>query len=161
MSNDILAFDISSVSIGWVRWDADRERVENHGLINLKLYGASPKHRLLRARAEVEYLIAPRTAAQLAYEGPAYKAHPGALIAQQRVVGVVLACAYLFGYEPIEISPATAKKALTGNGKADKAQMQALAQHHFDHTAYSEHEADALAVALAVPAVALLERGAS
>jgi Holliday junction resolvasome RuvABC endonuclease subunit len=45
-------------------------------------------------------------------------------------------------------SPATIKKQITGNGRADKNEMIVAAQHIFNQTrSFNSHEADALAIA--------------
>lgn len=143
----IFGFDISSTNIGWVINDNGHF---THGTIKLK---GELWPRISAARDAVAKLIIPtgprEDAPIIAYEGPAYKASPMAIIAQQRVVGVVVG-ALLAAYPTAvieEIAPTSAKKALAGNGRADKHAMIAQARLYLPNC--TEHEADALGVYMA------------
>ena len=65
--------------------------------------------------------------------------------------GVVLACAAAFGAEIVQFAPAVAKKALIGNGAADKTQVARMVAHLLGLAAAPEplDASDALALALA------------
>lgn len=64
--------------------------------------------------------------------------------------GVILAAVGGDGLKAIEVSPASAKKAVTGNGKASKADVRRAVQRIFGLPAMlKEDESDAAAVALA------------
>lgn len=143
----ILGIDASSTNLGWCVYDIEQERVIAHGSQKL---GASRwiGQRCQTARGVLGYLLTTYTPDAIGYEGPAYKASPLAIIAQQRVVGVLLMLAADVNREPIEIPPTTAKKALTGSGRADKDLMMQYAEAYIP-AGCDEHEADALGVALA------------
>jgi len=62
--------------------------------------------------------------------------------------GVVLAAAARAGLPVVEYAPQQAKLALTGNGRAEKAQMVRMARALFGVTATLADEADAIALAV-------------
>ena len=146
----LLALDISSTNIGVVVWDMIRDRVFDSLTIKLKgdlesrLYEGSKTFIALID----EYLCGSDV---IAFEGPALHAKPLALIAQQRMVGCLFAAIERVGVgvQVLDIPPTTAKKALTGSGRADKARMIARARSFMPDADYTEHEADALGVGLA------------
>jgi crossover junction endodeoxyribonuclease RuvC len=140
----LLALDISSTNIGYVVWTGDM--VDLAGTIVLK----SPilMRRLIAAQPQIEALIEQVQPDAVAYEGPAHRTSALSMVAQQRMVGVALLSAGLRRIEAIEIAPASAKKALTGNGHAKKEQMMFHAG-QLVGVQIDEHQADALGVALA------------
>lgn len=145
-----LALDISSTNIGAVAL-VDGS-VAWAGTLVLK---GDLWHRIRQARHELLAHLVPQLAAYaidaVAYEGPAHRAQILSVVAQQRMVGVALLT--LLERQPdlwiVEVSPATAKKALTGSGRADKAAMILSAASQITWRQPTEHEADALAVGLA------------
>lgn len=140
----ILAFDISSVALGIVAYDG--VRVTHRQTVDLP-----PKleigGRIYLAGIQYTTLIARLQPSAVAYEGPNKGGHINATIQIQRVVGPLLARAYSAEVLVAEIAPASAKKALTGNGRADKKEMIRHAEGMFGGH-WTEHEADALGVAL-------------
>lgn len=46
-----------------------------------------------------------------------------------------------------ELSPASIKKEITGNGRADKKEVAIAVKNIFNHDSYNSHEADAVAIA--------------
>ena len=144
----ILAFDISSTNIGVVAWQDNA--VLWHRTIVLR--GKDLGQRLLAAQREFLPLFPPQRPNLVAYEGPAYsKKNMLAVIAQAKTAGLLeVLCAGL-GVPIVAITPSSAKKALSGSGKAEKAEMVRCAAAYLCND-YSEHEADALGVALAAAA---------
>ncbi len=138
----LLALDASSTNIGWVLLRDDD--VEAHGTIVLK---GDQRQRLCLTETLIDGLIKKHAPDGIAYEGPT-RTFQSAIIAQQRVVGVILLTVNRLGMVDVEIAPAAAKKALTGKGNAKKPQMIAAAAAHLSGV-YDEHAADALGVALA------------
>ena len=65
------------------------------------------------------------------------------------VVGVIHAVAIVTGVSFVEIAPAAARKALTGNGDANDKFARLCSSRHVGHGNLSIHEVDALGVALA------------
>lgn len=146
----VLALDISSTHIGIAVMDGREVREVFTYVLRGDLY-----HRIEQCADWVRVL--PMLGVEvLAIEGAAYKARPLAMIAQQRVVGIVLG-AWLsrrqaVGLEApiVEVPPVSAKAALSGNVHADKEQMIACVQQQYPLLGdISEHDADAIAVGLA------------
>lgn len=140
----LLALDISSTNIGYVVWDGSR--VGAFGTLALK--STNLLTRLTMAHPLIESLIDRTNPDAIAYEGPAHKTYALAMIAQQRMVGVILLTVGMRHLPLIEIAPAAAKKALTRKGNANKDTMQLYASAYTD-LPFDEHQADALGVALA------------
>lgn len=146
----LLALDISSTNIGVVVWDMIRDTVFDS--LTTKLKGDLPTRLYEGSKTFValidEYLGGHDV---IAFEDAAHHAKPLALIAQQRMVGCLFAAIERCGVvvKTIGIPPSAAKKALSGSGRADKTQMIACASAYMPNSDYTEHEADALGVALA------------
>jgi crossover junction endodeoxyribonuclease RuvC len=142
----LLALDISSTNIGYIVWDGDTVTLFGTIVIKGELFD-----RLIKAHPQIEALIDRAQPDAVAYEGPAYKTSAMAMIAQQRMVGIALLVAGLRRLPVMEIAPATAKKALTGAGNANKHIMQFHANQYADRVdvPFDEHQADALGVAMA------------
>lgn len=137
----ILGLDISSRYIGWSTWDGRAALA--YGTIDLTVVEGIA--RLSLAETATDALIRRHAPDAVGIEAPAYSSHE--LVAQQRVVGVVLLCIVKAGLMEMEVSPGTAKKALSGYGRASKKEMIEAAALWLDQHDYDEHAADALAVA--------------
>ena len=139
----LLALDISSTAVGVAIFhEGELVQLQTHRL-------AGDLYSRIRKAGELMYALATGSAAEaLAIEAPAYHAHAKALIAQQRVVGAMLAAWLTWNGGPIvEIAPASAKLALTGSGKAGKEQMITQARYKVDgRFEVTEHAADAYSV---------------
>lgn len=142
----ILAIDASSTAIGWVLWHAGQ--VQAHG--EHVLLGADIADRCRHAR-DLLFVMLERLDQRgerpdaLAIESPVAR-YGGAVIAQARVSGALLALASQRGIFWCEISPTAAKKALTNDGRSGKQAMQEAAQ---AYGVGGEHAADAVGVAKA------------
>jgi Holliday junction resolvasome RuvABC endonuclease subunit len=159
----ILSLDISSVAIGYCLRNSV---VVSHGVIRL-----NPKQhigaRCVKARNEIGSLLFWHKPDVLAIESPVVKF--GSCVPQIRVSGVILEAAARLDVLACEVTPTAAKLALTDDGAANKQQMLLAAAVHFGYdlpgmafgkvrgewcaalrgeTIYSEHEADALGVAI-------------
>lgn len=161
----ILGLDISSTTIGYVLYSS---AVHAHGMHRLQ--GAD-----IAVRCQTAYDILTLLLDRwpqidcLAIESPVAR-FAKAIIPQARVSGAVLTLAAQRWKHVIEITPGAAKRALAENGDASKEQMLMAAARHFGYGAdalayikqrgnwiaitsgcgvYSEHEADALGVAMA------------
>lgn len=141
MTHTILGLDCSSTTIGWVLWDGTQAAMSQ--TITLK---GELLQRMRLAERCVMALIDRHGPDVVAIEGPTTR-FANHVIAQQRVCGVVLLVIDKASLLSLEIAPATAKKALTGTGKADKALMVRNAEGYLG--ACDEHQADALGVAMA------------
>lgn len=80
----------------------------------------------------------------------AHYAHPRTAITMAHARGVILLAVARRGIPLLEMPPATIKKAVTGNGRATKSQMQTAVATHLGLSALPEPAdvADAIAVAL-------------
>lgn len=137
---NILALDVSSTNIGWC--------IEANGALTsgtVKLVGPIER-RLCLAETAINHLVQRFQPEAAAIEAPAYGSK--SLVVQQRTAGVVLLVLARWKLLTAEIAPTSAKKALTGSGRADKAAMITAAQNHLSGK-FDEHAADALAVRLA------------
>lgn len=160
----ILGLDISSVAIGFVLRNGV---VLDRGVHRLQ--GADIGVRCQSAYDVLALLLDRYLQIDcLAIESPVAR-FAKAVIPQARVSGAVLTLAAQRWKPVIEVTPSEAKKALAGDGDASKEQMLMAAAPHFGYAAdalayvkvrgdwialtsgmgiYSEHEADALGVAL-------------
>jgi Holliday junction resolvasome RuvABC endonuclease subunit len=166
MTPFILSLDISSTAIGWCLHNG---AVLAHGVIRL-----SPNQhigaRCCVARDALEKLLDQHAVDLVAVESPVAR-FASAIIPQCRVSGAILELAARLDVLACEITPAAAKLALAGDGAASKQQMLMAAAAHFGYdmqtlayakhrsdwiayrpgnisALYSEHEADALGVAI-------------
>src|SRR5512137_60097 len=96
----------------------------------------------------LEALLARAGAEVVAVEAVFSGASPRSALILGQARGVVLAAAARAGLPVAEYAPAQAKQALTGHGRAEKAQMVRMARALFGVTARLADEADAIALAL-------------
>lgn len=129
----ILALDMSSTAIGMCYDGFDFQ--------TLTLRSPDIAQRCLQAATQVRALITDADIDLVVIESPASRFN-GGLIPQARVSGAVLAVLAVAGVAWAEITPAAAKRALTGKGNAKKPDMIAAAQTAIGR-AVDEHQADA------------------
>ena len=82
--------------------------------------------RLARLHAEIVVLIDAHAPSEAAVEAPFHGANARAGLQLAHARGVVLAALGASQIPVFEYSPATIKKAVTGNGRAEKAQVEAM-----------------------------------
>jgi|SRR6187549_644903 len=163
MTASILAFDCSSKAIGWVVYNG---AVQARGVIRLDPK-ADISERCLTAKSEVGVLLMRYPPDAVALESPVMRY--GSSIPQIRVGAMVLLACAEHSLAWCEVTPAAGKKALCQNGAATKREMLEAAAPHFGCDVkdleffcyreewgawaaalqFSEHEADALGVAMA------------
>lgn len=138
----ILGLDASSTAIGWVVLEAGQ--VREHG--STALTGHDINERCRQAHAYVRALVQlhPDVDA-VAIESPVGR-FIKSVIPQALVSGAIRTAARLDDRHVVDVTPAEAKKALSGAGNVDKGRMQRAAL-AFGVT--GEHAADACGVALA------------
>lgn len=145
-STKVLGLDISSTNIGWclLRDQAAQQAgtITLKGDLDARLRAGSL--RLYQLLSLVGRLDA------IAFEDAAYRGHPQAIIAQARMVGALYAMVTALNMKLpiIGVAPASAKKLLTGSGRADKNAMISEARRYGPIIAWDEHQADAFAVGL-------------
>lgn len=120
----IIALDISSTHIGWVR--ADEQGVQEVGTEHLL---GSIEERILQAYTFLGGDLFPYWRTDIVYvEAPAV-CFPKGAIPQLRVNGAIMLAARQLGIRWVEVTPTQAKHALTGSGRAKKgAMLRATAQ---------------------------------
>lgn len=148
----MLSLDASSTSIGYVVWDDDEVRTHGTARLNTGKARDDLGLRLTRAADAIDTWLAEFCPEQVACEGAAHHAQPLALLAQAEVRGVLRLACRRVGLVLLDVPPATAKKALTGRGNADKAQMEEHARCYLVG-AFDEHAADAVGVGLGAQAL--------
>jgi Holliday junction resolvasome RuvABC endonuclease subunit len=169
----ILGLDISSSAIGWCLHNGT---VLDRGVIRLDSK-SDISERCLSAKNEIEVLLMRYAVDAVAIESPVAK-FAKAVIPQARVGAMVLLACAEHSLAWCEVTPTAAKLALADDGAAVKREMLEAAARHFCYRAdaleyretrgewgawavdmlYSEHEADALGVALAAAKMVSVER---
>lgn len=161
----ILGLDCSSSAIGYV---VRNSHVIDRGVIRLPAR-ADISERCWSAQRAVEALLSRYAVDAVALESPVAR-YAKAVIPQARISGVILATLAQHSLAWCEVTPTAAKLALAEDGAATKREMLAAAAAHFGYAAslmsyrsfrdewaayssgvviFSEHEADALGVAMA------------
>lgn len=164
----LLALDLQGTRIGWVLLDDDGRLVARglaplgvrHEVVSRQLKRSvklttrradRPALRALDARGLIGGLLAEHAPAVLAYEQCVYHAGGSASAHGWGAVemAVLEVCTFQAPSMPVlRVGVAQGKRALTGNGGADKARMLAAAK-ELHPGEWSEDEADALGVGLA------------
>lgn len=168
----LLALDLQGTRIGWVLLDDEGRLVARglaqlgvrHELVDRQLKRSvktisrradQPALRALDARALMGGLIAEHTPSTIAYEHVVYHAGGSASAHGWGAVemAVLEVCTLQAPSTPVlRIGVSQGKRALAGNGGADKARMLAAAQDLYPGE-WSEDEADALGIGLAARGV--------
>jgi Holliday junction resolvasome RuvABC endonuclease subunit len=133
MTHKTLALDISSDYIG-ICYDGTE-------LETIRLKHPAIANRCdMAGRMIASYILLYCDIDLVVIESPVAR-YANAVIAQSRVAGAVLAILAQYNLAYIEVSPTSAKKALTGSGKATKQQMMDCVPGSRD-----DHQADAYAL---------------
>lgn len=162
----ILGVDPGSLVTGWGLVGGEPARPEwlDAGTIRLDRAGGALPLRLLQLQQELALLVERLHPTCAAVESTFHGANARSAFQLAQARGVVLAVLAGAGVEIAEYSPATVKKAVTGNGRAPKAQVRSMVGRLLSRPGLdvSDDLADALAVALCHGAShrhqALLER---
>lgn len=147
----VLGIDPGSRVTGWglLEGSPSRPRLVECGVIRLAA-GASLAERLAALQGELEPLLARLSPGASAVESPFHGANARAALQLAHARGVVLAGLSAGGVAVVEYTPATVKKAVTGNGRATKEQVRRMVRRLLGHALpqASLDATDALAVAL-------------
>lgn len=144
----VLGIDPSTVATGWAVLDGafPRPHCVASGVLRCR---GSTSTRLARLHREVVGLLAQFCPQHLSLEQGFSSLNVQAALRLGEARGVVLAAAGSLGVPVTEYAPATIKLAVTGDGRASKAQMQAMVQRLLGLTETPpEDAADALGAAL-------------
>jgi crossover junction endodeoxyribonuclease RuvC len=128
MEPRILGVDPGSIVTGWglVGGAPARPRWLDAGVIRLGRGTGDLAGRLERLHAALAALVERLEPTSAAVEAPYHGANPRSSLLLAHARGVVLAVLAGAGIEVVEYTPATVKKAVTGNGRAPKEQVRAM-----------------------------------
>lgn len=147
----ILGIDPGLAIVGWgvIKKTSPKLTMVGYGTIDTPKYETTPV-RLAMIDEQITALIAKYNPDVVAVEELFFNTNvtTGIKVAQARGVVLVSAikhCGHLFEYTPLQV-----KSALTGNGRAEKAQVQYMVRSvlGIDHIPKPDDAADALAVAI-------------
>jgi crossover junction endodeoxyribonuclease RuvC len=144
--------DPGSLVTGWglLAGSPHRPGLVDCGVIRMKAAQPLPQ-RLHALRTEFEGIVERLKPHAAAVEAPFHGANARAALQLAHARGVILAVLGGGGVPVVEYSPATIKKAVTGQGHADKEQVQSMVRRLLDERsarAWATDISDALAVAL-------------
>ena len=126
-SGRVLGVDPGSLRSGWavLEGTADRPRLIACG--EIALGAARPfAERLATLHARTASIAAKHRPEVAAVEAPFHGVSARSALQLAHARGVVLAALAAAGVPVVEYAPATVKKSVTGSGRADKAQVQAM-----------------------------------
>lgn len=147
----IIGIDPGTATIGWGVVE------ESGGKVVAVAYGhiqtpktASPEDRLLQLADELESILAKYRPDETAVEELFFSTNVKTAISVAQARGVILLTLRKFGVIIDSYNPLQVKQALTGYGKADKPQMQAMVKNilKLKEVPKPDDTADALAIAL-------------
>jgi len=148
----ILGIDPGTTGMGYAFVDVTREppRIVDHGII-ATLAGGTTAERLVAIADALDRLIAANAPAVLALERLYFNKNVRTAMAVAEARGIALLCAARAGIEIAEYTPHEVKIAITGNGAADKKQVQTMLALvlRLDRPITEDNVADACAIALA------------
>jgi crossover junction endodeoxyribonuclease RuvC len=153
MAKVILALDLSLASTGYAVARVEKGKVEvlDYGHVNNKRYARkSQAFRLHRIATVLKDIFKKYPIEEVVKEKGFSKGHVSTQ-ALFKVAGVADLMSFSFGHDNIEeLTPATVKKAVTGDGKASKEQVaEALAKYVGELDYATDDESDAVAVLIA------------
>jgi len=123
----VLGVDPGSLRAGWAVLGGDAERPRLVACGAIPLAPALPfAERLAGLHTAIERIVAEHRPAEAAVESPFHGVSARAALQLAHARGVVLAVLGAAGIPVAEYAPASIKKAVTGSGRAEKAQVQAM-----------------------------------
>ena len=148
----VLGIDPGSRITGWglIVGPISAPRIVEAGVIRLDARGRSFSERLARLHAEIAELVRRLEPGCCAVEAPFHGSSARSSLQLAHARGVILAALAAESLEPAEYSPAEIKKAVVGNGRADKGQVAVMVERQLqaDRLEGPADLTDALAVAL-------------
>lgn len=144
----VIGVDPSTIATGWGVLDGDlpQLRCVAQGVVRCR---GRTSHRLARLHSEITRILIEHRPDCLSLEQGFASANIQAALRLGEARGVVLAAAGSLEIPVAEYAPATIKLAVTGDGRATKAQVQLMVQRLLSlPTPPAEDAADALAAAL-------------
>jgi crossover junction endodeoxyribonuclease RuvC len=148
----ILGIDPGTTGMGYAFLDATREPpdVVDRGII-ATFAGTTSAERLMAIADALDRLIAANGPIALALERLYFNKNVRTAMAVAEARGIALLCAARAGLEIAEYTPSEVKIAVTGNGAADKKQVQTMLALvlRLERPIVEDNVADAVAIALA------------
>jgi crossover junction endodeoxyribonuclease RuvC len=148
----ILGIDPGTTGMGYAFLDATREppRLLERGII-ATLLGGSAAERLVAIADALDRLITANRPSALALERLFFNKNARTAMAVAEARGIALLCAARAGVEIAEYTPSEVKISVTGNGAADKKQVQEMIALilRLDRPIREDNVADAVAIAIA------------
>lgn len=145
----VLGLDPGTSNTGYGIVGRDGDRLVRLAAGVIRLGGGPLAPRLVHLHTEIDRLIALWTPVACAVEDLFYHRSARSALALGHARGVCLLAAAARGLEIFEYQPAVVKKAVTGNGGADKQQVAAMVGRLLSAAPEaSDHAADALAAAI-------------
>lgn len=144
----ILGIDPGTRTCGWGVVEASRPRAKHvaHGAVSLK---GELSGRLARLGSELDSILLEVRPDVVAVEGVFTHRNARSALLLGHARGVALLCAARAGLPVSEYSPATVKRSVAGNGRAEKGQVQMMVAAILGITTLDNSDAaDALAIAL-------------
>ena len=122
----ILGVDPGSMATGWglIGGSPNRPELLECGVIRLR--GDDFARRLGALKCEFEQLVIRLDPTSAAVEGTFHGSHARAALQLAHSRGVLIATLAAAGVEVCEYTPATVKKSVTGNGRANKDQVRSM-----------------------------------
>ncbi|MBC8369602.1 MAG: crossover junction endodeoxyribonuclease RuvC [Planctomycetes bacterium] len=150
----VLGIDPGTLKLGWAVIDAhdlnSTERIAS-GCLVLGKSTAPIAERLHQLHVQLREVIEQYRPTILALESAFFGDNARSALRIGEARGVVLMLAAEFGLEVNEITPATVKRRIAGNGRASKEQVFQMTMQHLqcgDYQPASEDESDGVAIAL-------------
>ena len=147
----ILGIDPGTTGMGYAFLDTSREppRVMERGII-ATLVGSSPAERLVAIADALDRLITAHRPGALALERLYFNKNARTAMAVAEARGIALLCGARAGIEIAEYTPSEVKISVTGNGAADKKQVQQMIALilRLERPIREDNVADAVAIAL-------------
>ncbi len=148
----ILGIDPGTTGMGYAFLDTTREppRILERGII-ATLLGGSAAERLVAIADALDRLIEANRPSTVALERLYFNKNARTAMAVAEARGIALLCAARAGLEIAEYTPSEVKIAVTGNGAADKKQVQHMIALvlRLERPIREDNVADAVAIALA------------
>ncbi len=162
MSVRILGIDPGTAIVGWAIIDdygGGRVKHVAHGCIETEST-KSDADRLGEIARDFEQIVATYAPAEMGIEQLFYFKNQKTIITVAQARGVLLLCAERAHLAIGEYTPLQVKQAVAGNGRAEKAQVQAMVKtiFHLDAVPRPDDAADALAVAFCHSASRVMHR---
>ncbi len=155
----ILGIDPGTTAIGYAILEGDRRDLRLHAAHLISITGSAPEERLRALETGIAALIREWKPEVLAIERLFFNKNQKTALAVAEARGVILLTATTHGLKVYEYTPLQVKKTVTGDGKADKRQVQKMVRVTLGASAPARARDDVFdAIAIALTCVYLAPR---